>query len=207
MAVYLAAKAPTEVVQRRWAVPVDSDDSASSASLSASGITVASNSFEDNELVLSLSGGTAAATGSITATITTTRGRTLVETLYIPVVSSAAQIADTARTYIEFALRKIVGNGETPSADELSDALERLNAILAEWRAGGADIGAPYPVTADTVIYCPDYAASALRHNLLVECAALYGEVPAPQEINRAMRGLQLIKHRNLPAVRETSFS
>lgn len=200
---FLAAKTAGEVVQRRWAVPVDRDDGVSSASLSASGVTVTANSFEGNDLVLTIDDGTAAATGTITVTITTSRGRTLVETLYIPVVDSPAQIADTARDYINFALRKIIGNGETAGADEESDALERFNAMVAEWRVGGADVGAPYPLADNSVIYCPDYAANALRYNLLIVCAPLYGYEPTPYEYQRAMRGLQIVKQTNVPAMRE----
>lgn len=203
MAAFLAAKVPTEVVERRWTVPVDADDAPASASLSASGITVDANEFEGNELVLTLSAGTAAATGSIIATIATDQGRTLVETLYIPVIASAAQIAGTARDYCDFALRKIVGNGVEADAIELSDALERLNGIVAKWRAGGADIGAPFPLTANSVIYCPDWAVDALRFNLRVSCHDHYDAPITPFDVSEARRGLQLVKHKSLPVERE----
>jgi hypothetical protein len=189
-----------------WTVPVDQDDAPASVSLSASGVTVDGSEFEGNDLVLYLSGGTAAATASIVATITTDQGRTLVETLYIPVVASASQIAATARDFVNFALRKIVGNGEDPDANELADGLERLNAIVARWRAGGADIGAAFPIVAGTVIYCPDWAVSGLRYNLLIEVASIYGTEPTPLEYEQARRGLQLIKHKNLPVEREAEF-
>lgn len=202
MAHTLAPKVPAEVVQRRWTVPVDSDDGALSASLSASGVTIDENSFEGNELVLTLSAGSAAATGAIVATVTTSRGRTLVETLYIPIVASAAQIADTARDYCYFALRKIVGLGEDPEAVELDDALERLSALIAQWRAGGADIAAPFPLTANSVVYCPDWAVAALRYNLLLDCYSNYTAEPSPMDVMRARQGLQLVKQRNLPADR-----
>lgn len=203
MAAILTAKAPTEVVERRWTVPVDADDSPASVSLTASGVTVDAYEFEGNELVLTLSGGTAAATGSIVATVTTDQGRTLVDTIYVPIIASASQIADTARSYAEFALRKIIGIGNTPEASELADALQRLEGIVAEWRAGGADIGATMPLEAETVIYCPDWAVSALRYNLLVACAPIYGDEPTPNEYGAARRGLQLVKHKCLPDTRE----
>lgn len=203
MAFILAAKVPTEVVERRWTVPVDADDAPSSVTLSATGVTVDANEFIGDELVLTLSAGTAAATGSIVATVTTDQGRTLVETLYIPVIASAAQIADTARDYVNFALRKVTGNGVDPDSAELDDALERLNALVAAWRAGGADIGAPFPLTANSVIYCPDWAASALRFNLRVSCHDHYDAPITAFDANEARRGLQLIKHMNLPADRE----
>lgn len=202
MAVFLASKAPTEVVERRWVIPVDADDSPASAALADSGVTVDADSFEGNELVLTLSAGTAAATGSVVATITTAQGRILVETLYIPVVASAAQIAATARDYCYFALRKITGNGVDPTANELADALERLNAIVAALREGGADIGCAFPIVAATVIYCPDWAVAALRYNLLLDCYSSYEASPSAVDVMRAQQGLQLVKHKSLPAER-----
>lgn len=206
MADFLASKVAAEVVERRWTVPVDADDAPASVSLSASGVTVDANEFIGNELVLTLSAGTAAATGVIVATVTTDQGRTLVETLYIPIIASAAQIADTANDYVAFALRKVVGIGEEASADELAHALEVLNALVARWRAGGADIGATFPIVSATVIYCPDWAVSALRYNLLIECAPLFGVEPGAIEYELARRGLQLIKHHNLPQVRTADY-
>ncbi len=203
MAAFLAAKGPTEVVRRVWTVPVDSDDGALSASLSATGVTVDDNSFEDNDLVLTLSGGTAAATANIVATVTTSRGRTLIETLYIPVVASAAQIAATARDYCYFALRKVVGLGSDPTADELDDALDQLSGLIAAWRKGGADIGCAFPITANTVIYCPDWAVDAIRYNLRLSVYPLFGEDPSPVDVLKARQGLALIKQNNLPAVRD----
>lgn len=203
---FLKAKVPTEVVRRVWTVPVGDDDAPSSVSLSATGVTVDASSFEGNDLVLTLSGGTAAATASIVVTVTTEKSRTLVETLYVPIIASAAQIADTARNYASFALRKIVGLGVAAEATELDDALERLNAMIAEWRAGGADIGAAFPIAAETVIYCPDYAVGAIRYNLLMDCADLYGVQPGAVDVRRAKQGLQLVKHKNLPDERKVEF-
>lgn len=206
MAHFLAAKAPSEVVQRRWAVPVDKDDGALSVATSASGVTVDEDGLEGDDLVLTLSAGVAAATGSVVATITTSRGRTLVETLYIPVVESAAQIAGTARDYCGFALRKIVGLGEDASSNELDDALEQLNSMIAAWRAGGADIGCAFPITANTVIYCPDWVADAIRYNLRVRVYSLYEQELAASDLKEAVRGLQLVKHKNLPDERKAAY-
>lgn len=205
MAGYLASKVSTEVVRRSWTVPVDADDAPASASLSASGVTVDANEFIGSDLVLTLSGGTAATTGSIVATITTNQGRTLIETLYLPIVQSAAQIADTARDYVTFALRR--RNGPRAATDtQLDYCLEHLNAIVATWRAGGADIGAAFPIEADTVIYCPDYVVMGLRNALLVNVLPFYGVEPTPMEYENARRGLQLIKHKNLPVERVADY-
>jgi len=206
MAAFLPSKVAAEIVQRRYAVPVDKDDNPASVSFNATGVTVFSSEFENNELLMNISGGTAGQTATIVATVTTDEGRVLIETFYLPIIASAAQIAHTAGEYVNFALRRIVGNGETPSADELSDALERLNALVAEWRGQGADIGAAFPIDANTVIYCPDYAVSALRFNLLVDVSSLYGEAVTPMEAMKALRGAQLVKNMNVPDVREATY-
>lgn len=206
MAAFLKAKVPAEVVRRVFTVPLDDDDAPASVSLSATGVTVDANSFEGNDLVLTLSGGTAANTANIVATVTTEKSRTLVETLYVPIIESAAQVADTARDYINFALRKVTGLGAAPTSDELDDALERLNAMIAEWREGGADIAATFPLSANTVVYCPDYAVGAIRYNLLMDCAEMYGVQVGAMDVRRAKQGLQLVKHKNLPDERKVEF-
>ena len=206
MAAFLASKVAAEVVQRSYVVPVDKDDNAASVSFNATGITVDSSEFENNELLMTLSGGTAGQTAVIVVTVTTDEGRVLIETFYLPIIESAAQIADTARAYVNYALRKIVGIGETPSADELEDALQRLQALVASWRAQGADIGSAFPIEADTVIYCPDWAVSALRYNLLMDVYGLYGEQPTQMDVMKAMRGAALVKNMNVPDERSATY-
>ena len=204
MAHFLASKVAAEVVGRRWTVP--GDDLPTAVSTSASGVTVDSAEVDGSDIVLTLSAGTAGATASVTVTVTTGLGQTLIETLYVPVILSTAVTADTANDYVAFALRKVVGIGEEASADELADALERLNALVADWRATGADIAATFPIISSTVIYCPDWAVSALRYNLLVECAPLYGVEPTALEYDRARRGLQLVKNKNIPAAAAVEY-
>jgi hypothetical protein len=198
MAYSLEAKAPTEVVERRWTVPVDSEDAPESVVLSASGVTVDSNSFEGDELVLVLSSGTAATTGSITATVTTSQGRVLVETLYIPIVLSTAVLADTARDVVTFALRKVVGNGVTPSASEMDDGLERLNLMLAGWAEEGADVGVFLPLTANSTINCPPYAMEAIKYGMIQQIAPLYSYELDAAEVLHARRGIQRVKQNAL---------
>jgi len=206
MAGFLAAKVAAEIVQRRYSVPVDKDDGPASVSLSATGATVVSSEFDGNDLVLEISGGTAGQTASIVVTVTTDQGRVLVETLYLPIIESAAQIADSAQTYCLFALRRVAGIGNTPDADELSDALERLNAMVAAWRSQGADIGAAFPIEANTIIYCPDYVVEALRFNLLLDVASLYGQQVTQMDAMKAARGLQLVKNMNVPDERAATY-
>lgn len=202
MADYLVAKTPTEVVERRWLVPVGADDAANTVIATADGVTIDSDDIEDGEVVLVLSAGTAGATASIALTVTTDLGRTLNETLYIPIIASAAQIANTARDYVVFAMQAI---GE-PTAQELDWGLQRLNTIVAEMREAGADIGASFPIESGTIIYCPDYAVSALRYSLKVELLPVFGVEPAALDVERMRRGLQLVKASNLSTDRPSEF-
>ena len=187
-------KAPTEVVERRWTVPVDSDDGLASFTSTATGITVVSSATEGDDAVYKLSGGTAATTGSVTITATTSRGRTLVETFYIPIFASTANIAETANDFCSFALRKIIGNGATAAADELSDAMERLNDMLAAWKAQGADVGTIVPVLSTTTLTIPDAFVQGVKYNLRLHCHEHYGVPLSQYDIEMAKRGLQLIK-------------
>lgn len=202
MADFLDAKSPVETVERRWTPAVEP----LTVSQSASGVTVSSAEIDGGDVVFLLAGGTAGQTATITAAVATRDGETLVETLYVPVVAGPAQIAATARDFVSFALRKVTGPRRAPSDSEMDDALERLNALVARMRAGGADIGAPFPLLAESVVYCPDWAVSALRYNLLIDCVGLYGLEPTAYEYDAARRGMQLVKHKGLPAVREAEF-
>lgn len=200
---FLKAKRPADVVERRYTP--ETIYSLQSVTTSASGVTVDSAEIDADDVVLTLSGGTAGETASVVVIVETSH-ETIEATFYVPIVASAAQIANTARDYCTFALRKIVGIGEDAEAEELADAIDILNGLVARWRETGADIGSPFPIEANTVIYCPDYAATALRYNLLVECAPLYGYEPTAMEYDQARRGLQLVKHKNLPDIRETEY-
>lgn len=206
MAIYWSAKTPTQVIRYNWLPDLAAGDTLSSATVTASGAVVDISSYGPESVSVLVSGGTAGQTASFAASATTQEGETLSETIYLPIIASAAQIADTAGEYVNFALRKIVGNGNIPSADEMDDALERLNALVAEMRVVGADIGAAFPLTSGAVIYCPDYAVSALRYNLLIECANLYGEPVTQMEAMKAMRGMALVKNMNLPDERAATY-
>ena len=208
MATTLASKAPSGVLRYAWTPPLMAGDGIASATLTVDSGTVAIDSYDidDESVYFFVSGGAAGETAIISVEVVTSEGETLPDTLYLPVVSNASQIAHTARQYVTFALRRIIGTGETPNADELSDALERLNALVATWRALGADIGAAFPIEAETVIYCPDWAVGPLRANLLVECLAVYGQEPSAMDVMNARRGLALVKNMSLPQDRAAVY-
>jgi hypothetical protein len=188
------AKAPTEIVERRWSVPVDPDDGLSSFARVASGVTIDSYRTEGDDAVLTLSAGVVGTPASVVLTATTSRGRVLVETFYLPIQASAVALGYTVRDVCGFALRKVVGNGNDAESIELDDAVERLSDMLAFWKDQGADVGVPLPIAAGDTLYVPDAFATAIKANLIIELADLYEFAPSPRVITNAQRGLQQVK-------------
>src|SRR3990167_6326062 len=99
----------------------------------------------------------------------------------------------TARDICAFALRKIVGIGEDPDADQLADALERLNDMLAEWRIDGLDVGLTDDLVASDEVSLTDGYLSAVKFNLRVRVAENYNAELTATEINAAERGRMLV--------------
>lgn len=205
MAIFWSAKPPAAVYTYTWVPDLADGDGIASSSVSASGAVIDSYSIDGDAVSFVMSGGTAGQTATITATVTTTYGETLPETIYLPIVGTGSS-AGTVRDIVSFALRKVVGIGEEPSEEQAADALERLTDMLAHWRATGADVGAPSPLTLNTVIYSPDEYLSAIKNNLIVEIADLYGLEVGPRVVRNAAQGLVMVKMRQLPDVRTGTY-
>lgn len=203
MALTLTAKTPDEVFDYTWQPPFDEGDGLASYEASASGVTIDSAGVDGNDITLFISGGTAGSVGIITVSAESNEGRYYEETLYLPIQASTNAYAYTARDVANFALRKIVGNGESAEASELDDAIERLGDMLAEWKACGADTGVPLPLTAGATLYVSDAFLSAIKHNLRVACHDHYGQPIDATDALAARRGLQIIKASRLPTERE----
>jgi hypothetical protein len=197
------AKAPTEIVERRWTVPVDDDDGLSTFARSASGVAIDSYSVQGNDAVLTLSAGVADVTATVTLTATTSRGRVHVETFYLPILVTTNDFAYTGQDICSFALRKVQGSGVIAEADELDDALERLSDMLARWKGEGADLGVVLPVLGPTVLFVSDSFASAIKNNLILELADKYEFTPSQRVVTTALRGMQHIKSALLSKERE----
>lgn len=194
------AKAPSEVVERRWSVPVDCDDGLASFGRSASGVTIDSYSTDGDDAVLILSAGVDGVPATVTLTAATSRGRVLVETFYLPIQVTTSALGNTARDVCLFALRKISGNGTEPDATELADALERLNDMLADWNAHGAAVGVSLPLEDNDQLLIPDDFLKAVKNNLILEIVDLYDNYnPSPRVVMNAARGLQRVKTALLP--------
>lgn len=200
MAITLPAKAPGELLDYAWVVPVNPEDNVSSftATVTTGTVTIADSEIVDGSIALAFSGGADGETALITLTATSEGSLTYNETLYLPVEARTNRKADTARDVCNFALRRIVGLGVEPDADEMADALERLNDMLLHWRDIGADAGANLPLELNDVLYVPDQYLRAIKNALLVETAEFYGDTPSVIAQRAAQSGLALIRSNNL---------
>lgn len=83
---------------------------------------------------------------------------------------------------------KILRSGGTPSASETADCLEALNDMLFEWRIGGPDLAAVTLESSDE-IDVPDDHIQALKLNLAIRIANMFGASPTPFLITQAQNG------------------
>lgn len=187
MAQTWAAKAPTSVVERRWAVPLADDHNISTVTASASGVTVNSTDDEHGEAIVVLSGGTVETTGTVTLTVVTDDGHTHVATFYIPIRATAAVYTNTARDVCEFAMRKIAGVGVDMDSAELDVALECLNDMLALWRIDGPDIGIAKELVSTDVLTISESYLTAVKYNLAVLLAEEFDR-PLTATLDRVAR-------------------
>jgi hypothetical protein len=202
MAIYLRVKAPSAVTRYEWAFPVrDGDGLATFVPTVSSGTAVIdSYETEGDTGVLIVSGGTAGAVTVIGLVATTNEGETLTDTAYLPVIASTNALGNTGTDIAAYILRKVTGNGETASADELNDCLERVSDMLATWKLQGADLGIPLPVTTSTEFICEDAFIQAVKANGILAVMDLYDNYnPSAIVVEQARRGLQIIKASLLP--------
>jgi hypothetical protein len=101
MAIYLASKAPADAIRYEW--DLGADKSLVSFELTATGAEIDAESGSGNLVEFFVSGGTAGQTATIAASAILDDGTEYSDTLYLPIVASAAQIANTARDYVSFA--------------------------------------------------------------------------------------------------------
>lgn len=206
MPIQWKAKAAAEVIKREWTIPVADGDSATGFTASASGCTIDSSERNGEVVTITLSAGTNGATAEITLGATTALGDTLSETAYLPIRAKPNAFTYTVRDVLNFALRPIVGLGETASAEEIEDARETLDDMLASWAGQGADLQLRLPMVLGDVIYAPDYAISAMKAGLRVRLSGMYGRPVDVEDFRAAQRGLQQIKWANLPTERENEY-
>ena len=90
-----------------------------------------------------------------------------------------------AQDVIRRALRMagVIASGETPNADDISDALDTFNALLAEWHVAG--IGIPdYSVASEATTMGADLAdREGMAYQLALRIAGEYGQELSPTQV------------------------
>ncbi len=191
MALTWPSKAPGDTYVYAWVPPFA--DGVDTWSFTSSGVTIGASEEEGGKISVSISGGTAGVQ-TITASATSEGGETATETFYLPVSATTNAFSYTANDLCSYALRKVVGTGESLSAEQLTDCLERLNDMVAAWRMDGLDIGLTLPILSATVIKTRDEFISGLKANLLLDVYPLYGSEASPFEVVRADEQKRLIR-------------
>ena len=206
MAQHWASKTPVEVVERYWNPILPSEDSIDSFTASVIGATLDSSELTEDGIRLVISAGTLGETATAELTATTSRGLVYAETFYLPIRPSDNAFSQTVGEVVSFALRPVVGVGETATADEQADAIEVLGDMLAEWAACGAQLGVRLPPLASDVIYSHDSHISAIKSNLRVRICDFYGLPIKQTDALASQRGIQRVKASQLSDEREGEF-
>lgn len=187
------AKAPTAVRKYDW-TPVPDQPIDSVSVVVTTGTATVSSDVTGDTATFTVTGG---ADGVVQVfTLTATSGtETIVETAYLPIETSANKLGQTVRDVCLFGLRKIVGINEEPDADELADAIERLNDMVAMWRETGADMGLELPLLEADVLLISDAGYSALKFNLRNALHDFYGEPLTQSMVMEARSALAQVKN------------
>jgi hypothetical protein len=196
-------KAPSEIVERTWLVPTLADDSLASFVTTESGITKDAEELNGDEITLTLSAGVSATSGTVSITATTANGLIVTETFYQPILDDGRLLGNTVRDVCAYALRPVIGLGASATAEELADAQENLDDMLAEWVESGADLGIGLPTGSGDTLQVSDSFVSAIKANLRVRISELYGAPVNQMTYAIAQGGIQRIKSAILPDDRD----
>ena len=189
-------KAPGAIRAYDWTPKADTPLDSVSIAVTSGTVTATSDVYGDTATI-TVTGGADGV--EQTLTLTTTAGdETFVETVYISIEASTNRLANTVRDVCLFALRKVSGIAEEPEADELADAIERLNDMVAGYRVTGADMGLSLPLVEADVLKVPDHAYRALKLNLRNELHEFYGEPLTQTMVMDARNALAVVKNANL---------
>lgn len=193
MALSWPAKAPTEVREYLWTPLPDTALDSASAVVTTGTATVTAD-ITDDTVTWTVTGGAAGVVQVFTLTATS-GDETLTETVYLPIELSTNRLAYTVRDVCLFALRKLTGVAEEPDADELTDAIERLNDMVALWRVAGADLGLDQPLVEADTLNIADSEYSALKFNLRNRLHEFYGLPLSQSDVMDARQALAAVKN------------
>lgn len=89
-----------------------------------------------------------------------------------------------------------LAEGETPSAEQSSDALRKLNQMMSTWEVDSIVLG--YHAQTDATATCPipDWAEEGVMGQLAIKLAPEYGKTLTPEAAKVATDGFELILRR-----------
>lgn len=195
MALTWTAKPSGATYRYTWSPALADGDSITSYTASVSGATLEASQAEDTDIVFYVAGGTAGTTATFTLSADTADGETLTETIYLPITVSTVALGYTAQDIISFALRKITGDGEDPTAEQADNALEMLNDMLALWQLSGIPTGSIYPLTLASSFQAPDGFVWAVKYGLRLLVHAHYGADISPVDASMAEEGKRALSN------------
>lgn len=196
-------KAPGAIRAYDWTPKADTPLDSVSIAVTSGTVTATSDVYGDTATI-TVTGGADGV--EQTLTLTATAGdETFVETVYISIEASTNRLANTVRDVCVFALRKISGISEAPTADQFSDAIERLNDMVAVWQKTGADMGLSLPLVESDVLNVSDHAYSALKFGLRNDLHEFYGVGVTQINVLDARAALAAVKNANI-VHREPSY-
>jgi hypothetical protein len=106
----------------------------------------------------------------------------------------------TNNQVITRALREInvINEVQSPTAEQGTQALERLNTLMEAWKEDSLDVG--YFEQTSTADTCPipDYAEGAVIHALAIECAPQYGATISGESATKAGYYMRLLRRKIL---------
>jgi hypothetical protein len=197
------SKTPGETVSRRWEPSLDYFENILSAvaTVDAGTVTATANVevFRgDPGATVFIAGGVAGETARISVEVVTSRGRTLVGVFQMGVLAEAPTLGTTASDVCAFALRKVAGNGANPTSDELTDALERLNDMIALWRIQGMDLGIAKVLEASDPLGIPDAFVTSLKFCLRRDLHEFYGVPLSAMEVEQAREAQEAVRAKTM---------
>lgn len=117
----------------------------------AAGVTIDSQSNTDDTATVWISGGTDGDTAIIVDTITTVGGLTLVETVLLPIISSAdtpeLPTTSTKRQIVEMVFEEagLTGDEFDHTPEESATVMRRMDGMMGELKLQGIDLGYNFP--------------------------------------------------------------
>ena len=98
------------------------------------------------------------------------------------------------------ALREInvINEVQSPTAEQGTQALEKLNSLMEAWKEDSLDIGYFEQSTTSDTCPIPDYAEGAVIHALAMELAPQYGATISGETIAKVQYYMRILRRKHI---------